>query len=389
VPYLLDLLNGVPSWYYGQHYATTVAESAARRRLIEESGYIRALAYDESRPLSEVHEEARKRLELEQQASRFEAGWKAYTMDSHTLYHAQFEEKPPVVETILPQGTFLLVGKPKAKKSWFALELALAVAYGGKALGHFQATKGEVLYVDLEMGHARMQERLKTVSPHEPTPRGLHFATTWPRIYKGAEDWIEQWMDAHPFTRLIIFDTQVGIRPPRGRNEEPYEHEKGYMQALTNLCQQHRVAIVLVHHSRKADASDVTDDSLGSNGLVGGVDNYASLKRDPNRKDGAIYQARGRDIRLDDDMLLTWDTMLAQWNYTPEARQDVTPERQQILKLLEGQPGLFPKQVAEHLGKPEGSTRQLLMKMKREGQVLLDDGRYFSLVETGKQVHTA
>jgi DNA-binding transcriptional ArsR family regulator len=387
--YVGDLRNHVPSWIMAHEYARAVAECASRRRLIVESGHILAAAYDESRSLAEVHSEVLTRLELERYASRSEAGWKPHTMDSHTLYLAHFEPKPPVVEQILPSGTFLLVGKPKAKKSWYALDMALAVAYGGKALGHFQATKGEVLYIDLEMGHARMQERLKVVSPHEPTPKGLYFATEWPRIYQGCEDWLEQWMEEHPFTRLIIFDTQVGIRPPRGRNEEPYEHEKSYMQTLSNFCHKHNLAMLLVHHSRKADASDVTDDSLGSNGLVGGVDNYASLKRDNNRRDGGLVQLRGRDIRLDDDLMLTWDTMLAQWNYTPEAQKDVTTERQRILDLLDKEPGLYPKQIAEKIGIREGATRMTLMRMKQDGQVLLDEGRYFSLVEPAKKPPTA
>jgi hypothetical protein len=304
------------------------------------------------------------------------------------LYKTQFEPKPDIVDQILPQGTLLLTGKPKTKKSWLALNLALAVAWGGKALGHFEAQKGDVLYVDLEMGARRLHERLHVVSPDTVTPKALHFATEWPQVYSGCERWLTEWMEQHPFTKLIIFDTQVAIRPPRGRNEEPYEHEKKYTQVLSNFCHQHGIAMILIHHSRKVAGGDVIDDASGTTGLTAGVDNYGSLSRSPNEKDAGILRLMGRDIRLDDELNLKWNSTIASWCYNNNVeRYELTPERRLIIKLLQQQPGLYPNQVAERLNKDRSAIRQLLVQMKKVQQVICMDGQYY--VNEDYEVDTA
>jgi hypothetical protein len=273
----------------------------------------------------------------------------------------------------------LLTGKPKTKKSWLALNLALAVAWGGKALGHFDAQKGDVLYVDLEMGARRLHERLHVVSPTTVVPKGLHFATEWPRLFNGCEQWLLNWMEQHPFTKLIIIDTQVAIRPPRNRNEELYEHEKRYTQVLSNFCQQHSIAMVLIHHSRKADGSDVIDDASGSTGLSGGVDNYGSLRRKPGEKNAGLLALAGRDIRLDDELSLQWDTTIASWCYNNNAEKyTLTPERRIVMALLQQSPGLYPNQIAERLNKDKAGIRRLLSEMKKAEQVVSVDNQYYA-----------
>ncbi len=54
-----------------------------------------------------------------------------------------------LVEGIVTEGCNLLVSRPKLGKSWFALQLAIATATGGKFLDR-DIEAGDVLYLALE-----------------------------------------------------------------------------------------------------------------------------------------------------------------------------------------------------------------------------------------------
>lgn len=94
------------------------------------------------------------------------------------------EELPPVrwvVPGLLPEGVTLLAGKPKLGKSWLALGLGMAVASGGVALGTKQVECGDVLYLALEDNPRRLQGRLGKMLAGGEAPKGLYYATEWPR----------------------------------------------------------------------------------------------------------------------------------------------------------------------------------------------------------------
>src|SRR5690606_31549735 len=60
---------------------------------------------------------------------------------------------PPVawiVQNVMPEGLTMLAGKPKTGKSFLAVNVSVAVACGGKALGHLNVEQGRVLYVNLD-----------------------------------------------------------------------------------------------------------------------------------------------------------------------------------------------------------------------------------------------
>lgn len=89
------------------------------------------------------------------------AGGKGLTIRSvKELMQQHFEPAQFVVNGILPKGLALLASPPKFGKSWFALELCLAVAKGEPFLG-LGTSKTDVLYCDLEDGDAELQERIK------------------------------------------------------------------------------------------------------------------------------------------------------------------------------------------------------------------------------------
>jgi len=116
-----------------------------------------------------------------------------------------------VVPGYIAEGLTLLAGKPKLGKSWFAMEIGLAVAIGGICLGNVHCEQGDVLYLALEDNRRRLQSRIRRLWQMEaqanmPVPQHLHLATDWPRANEGGIGAIREWINAHPEARLVIVD---------------------------------------------------------------------------------------------------------------------------------------------------------------------------------------
>lgn len=83
--------------------------------------------------------------------------------DSDAMFDAP-EPAPPLIEGILRRGhKMLLSGSSKAGKSFLLLELAIAIATGGRWLG-FQCSQGTVFYVNLEIDKPSFAKRYRDVA---------------------------------------------------------------------------------------------------------------------------------------------------------------------------------------------------------------------------------
>ena len=281
------------------------------------------------------------------------------------------------VDGLFPEGVTVLVGKPKLGKSWLALGIAVAVASGGKALGTISVDRGDVLLLALEDGARRLQHRLDGVLNGDTVPEGLDIATEWRRIDDGGLDDIEGWLKGHPDARLVIVDTLKRVRPP----EKPgrmYDDDYNAVAPLADLGKKYGVAIVVVHHTRKQDGEDPVDLVSGSTGLTGAADGVCVLTR-LRRQTGAELFATGRDFE-ERSLALEWDNDILQWKCVGEAADfKMSEERRIIVDVIRKNGGLAtPKEIADALGKKDGTVRKNLWDMKNAGQVGCDaSGKYF------------
>lgn len=84
--------------------------------------------------------------------------------------------KPPIViEDVLHRGCKLVLAAPsKSFKSWLVIQLANAIATGGKFLGK-QCTRGRVLYLNFELIDGFFEERIVAVTRAMHTPLSENF----------------------------------------------------------------------------------------------------------------------------------------------------------------------------------------------------------------------
>ena len=117
---------------------------------------------------------------------------------------------PPLrfaVPNLIPEGLSLLVAPPKAGKSWFVLSASLAAACGGAVLGHVRLEPRPVLYLALEDGHRRLQDRCRQLLGATPIPQRFDYLT---QLHPGAHaaEMLRAWLDIYGDEQpLVVLDT--------------------------------------------------------------------------------------------------------------------------------------------------------------------------------------
>ncbi len=236
------------------------------------------------------------------------------------LLARHFEPARWAVPELLPSGVTILAGRPKLGKSWLALGLALAIAAGGRALGQIPVEPGEVLYLALEDGPRRLQERLQALLDSRPPPARLHFATRWPRLDAGGLEALDTWLAGHPDARLIVVDTLKRVRPREPATARLYDADYDAVAGLQELAQRHRVCILLIHHTRKAEADDPLDLISGTTGLTAGADGALVLRRTRGASDAELVGCH-RDLPADLSLALRWDHAITNWILVGDAEE--------------------------------------------------------------------
>ena len=209
------------------------------------------------------------------------------------------QEYPPVrfaVPGLIPEGFGLLTGPPKIGKSWSVMGLGLAVACGGRALGHITIPKPRpTLYMALEDGERRVQDRARKLLHGQPIPANMHFVTDVPPLL--VLDVLDAWMEANADEQpLVILDTLGRVMPSARPGESAYERDYRIGTQLKRLADARPGSTLLVvHHVRKASGDDWMDSTSGTNGLNGSADFTVNLSRDRNSDEGLI-RVTGRDV---------------------------------------------------------------------------------------------
>jgi RecA-family ATPase len=274
-----------------------------------------------------------------------------------------------VVPGIFVEGLTLFAGKPKIGKSWLLLHASVAVARGGFTLGEIKCIEGDVLYCALEDNQRRLQSRLtKLLGLAVDWPARWNYWCEMPRLSNGGLDCIRDWIKSKPQPRLVVIDTLAMVREPPNRNQSTYDADYAAVLELRKLANETGVAIVLVHHLRKAGSDDAFDTVSGTLGLTGAPDSVLVLKRDTAGT--IVLHGRGRDL-TEIEMAMTFDKQGCTWRITGEADQvRRSTERTAILQAMEeaGEP-VGPNDIAAAIGMKAVNVRFLLGKLVKEGVV--------------------
>jgi hypothetical protein len=224
-------------------------------------------------------------------------------------------EYPPVrwaVKGLLPTGFSILGGPPKMAKSMVALDIALGVAHGGRAMSQLECEQGSVLYLSLDNDiERRLQRRILMLLAGDLDPtRPIEFHCEWPTgvaAIAACQEWIESEIDQRRDPLLIVVDTMGKVEP----NFEGGGYDNAYLATTANLSRwskfanDNEVAVLAIHHDRKSgvrrdgDSEDWLDRFNGSRGITATAQTLMMLDAKRGEEKGMLRVA-GRDIETDD-----------------------------------------------------------------------------------------
>ena len=190
----------------------------------------------------------------------------------------------------------------------------MSVANGEQFLKH-DTNIGQVLYLSLEDNLLRLQNRIYELTD-EPC-ENLNFAIEAKSIGNGLEEELEKSKQELPDLKVIVIDTLQRVRCNPDVN---YGSDYKELSLLKSLADKLKVAILVVHHTRKCYDSDPFNMVSGSTGIIGSVDGIMVMIEESRGSKKAKLHCAGRDI---EHVELCLEFNDHRWNVV-----DDVPERQ-------------------------------------------------------------
>lgn len=235
-----------------------------------------------------------------------------------------FPEPMWIVPDILPMGYTLLAGKQKAGKSLLALQIAHAVATGGRVL-NAKCEPGRVLYIYLEGSNIGLQDRLK--KQHWPKDANAMIYRRWYNLK--TEDGLTRFreeLDEGSY-RLVIIDTLSRFLGMSGDQNDVGDMTY-YLGEIAQAGTETGAGILMIDHHKKGvrEASEMgsLDDVLGSTGKTAVADCILGFYRRPAQS--SLLTIIGREIEAKtlavkfDPFSMSWELDADEWGIKPDSR---------------------------------------------------------------------
>ena len=286
----------------------------------------------------------------------------AVTMSVIKARNLQDADLPPavyIVRELLTAGLAALVSPPKYGKSWYVLQLCLAVA-AGMPFMTYRTERGACLYLALEDTPRRLQDRMNKLLDGKQAPELLDFAVSAKSLDDGLIEQLEGYVKSNPAAKLIVIDTLQKVRGAAKSNEGAYQADYRTMTPLKEFADRHNLCILVVHHLRKMkDEGDPFNMISGTNGILGALDTAIVMTREKRESKDTLMSVTGRDVEAQDKMIF-FDRATCTWNMRGDA--DILAEQRAreeydnspIVKTIKGLLKQSPK------GRWDGTAKDLL-----------------------------
>lgn len=260
----------------------------------------------------------------------------------------QFEQDQWLIEELWGRSAIGLIGgAPKCCKTWLGLDMALSVASGTSAIGHFRvcATGPALIYL-AEDALPQVRARIEAICRHRElalADLNLHVITVpvlrldQPRDQQRLARTIEQLRPP-----LVLLDPLVRMHR---LDENSASEISGLLGYIRDLQRSYNAAVVLVHHASKKQRSQPGQALRGSSDLHAIGDSNLYLAR---RGEQIVLTIEHRSAAAPQPMTIALSTTadnaihLRVFEPAGDDAADVTLDRQ-ILQLLAGEEGELSK----------------------------------------------
>lgn len=299
-----------------------------------------------------------------------------------------------VLPGVIPEGLSLLVGAPKAGKSWFNMNLLVSLATGRPDEVFTWGQPHEPtpsLYLALEDPHRRIHDRLIKVVSHTNFDSS-NAGDIWldlPPLRDGGKEEIERWLEANPTARCIMVDVLAKVRGQQDTSGGLYQADYEAVGALKEIADEYGIGVVVTHHDRKKTSEDFVDMVSGTKGVTGAADTILYLTRERGSTSGRL-RCESRDVEE-----CTYDMEfikeLGRWQIrdrleagsdTAEPKMNLPDQIQQII-LARGESTL--QDIARILDMDVRIVRRTAAQAQQEGQLGMTANGLWYIPELGRE----
>ncbi|MBM4447389.1 MAG: AAA family ATPase [Chloroflexi bacterium] len=307
-------------------------------------------------------------------ADREPCNWRAHAITQGDLVNAKLKPLEFLVEGLLiSPGLCVFGGRKKAGKSWFILDGSQRIAGGAPWLGK-RVKQGKVVYLALEDGVIRLQERLHKLNSDHSLP--ILYITEFKPLNteEGMSDFESMIKTESP--ALVVIDT-LASATDRELDENRAGDMSELMKQLHSLALVYGTTILVIAHHGKRSFNDVGYDLRGSSATPSASDVNMGIYRNSDRS----YDLRieGRDLP-DTELRLQFDvetmTFQLKGDSKDERRRDAELNILEAIEALGGEADAA--MIATELGLTRMAVQHTCQRMRKYR--LLD----FRSVPTGK-----
>lgn len=284
-----------------------------------------------------------------------------------SLLSKEFPETSYVCKPYFSEGLMIFAGRPKIGKTTLLRSLMLRASNGGNFFGR-KCEAISSLFLSLEEPERMAKRKFTLVFEGADTDRiDLQFG--WPRGMAGI-DALRDYLNKYPDIRLVVIDCLTKFRDSDSKAKQQFQHDYETVTALHELTKEFSgLAIVLLHHTTKADFEDPIDCISGSYGITAAVDSYGVIQL-KNGKYRLTIGGRYWDEDVSDFELERRDNS---WELVGEWDSDVADQplvRGQALAILKKEGIVTGDGVAKRLEITKQTASQHLNKLLEEGLVI-------------------
>lgn len=291
---------------------------------------------------------------------------------------ASLPEPTWLLDGLLPsEGLAFLVGQPGAYKSFFALQLSVAVAAGVPLLG-LASAPGSVIYVAAE-GIGGMKQRFPVARDRmvgaAPFGYRIQFDTGPVDLLSHAsvDDLADRVIEQE--ARLVVIDTLARCTP--GADENSSKDMGIAVRGLDRLKAQ-GCCVLVVHHSTKS----ATGDSVrGSSALRGAADTVLEMVKSNGLVDlRTLKQKDAAEANAMKLALNAWGSSAYLELATPAEIATASgshgrgPVDEVVRAAIEANPGISQARLVEMVGQPKSSVRRAVARLREGAEVAEERG---------------
>lgn len=282
------------------------------------------------------------------------------------LLSKEFSDTAYICKPFISEGLMIFAGRPKIGKTTLLRSLMLRASNGGDFLGKTCEVKSS-LFLSLEESERMAKRKFDLVKEGANTDL-IDVQFCWPRGSHGIEA-LRSYLSRYPEIRLVVIDCLTKFRELDSKPKQQFQQDYETVAALHELTKEFSgLALVVLHHTTKANFEDPIDSISGSYGITAAVDSYGVLQSIDGKYrlslGGRYWDEDTSDFELerkDGDWLIVgeWDTDVA----------DLPLVRGRILTVLKEEGVVTNDGLAKRLGISKQTVSEHIKILRRDGYV--------------------